>query len=215
MPIGVGERSASSADSTAPVVGVLALQGAFDRHRRHLESLGADAPLVRQVADLDRLDAIVIPGGESTTMSHLLTTSGLFDELAARLTAGLPVLGTCAGMILCASAVLDGRDDQRCFGLIDLTIRRNGYGRQLESFEADLEITGDSRPFHAVFIRAPYVEHVGADVEILAAHEGIPVLARSGPCTVAAFHPELTDDTRVHEMFIRSLPAAPLPTGTP
>ncbi|MDX2379879.1 MAG: pyridoxal 5'-phosphate synthase glutaminase subunit PdxT [Acidimicrobiia bacterium] len=215
MPIGAGEHSASPADAAAPVVGVLALQGAFDRHRRHLESLGAHAPLVRQATDLDHLDAIVIPGGESTTMSHLLTTGGLFDELAARLTAGLPVLGTCAGMILCASAVLDGRDDQRCFGLIDLTVRRNGYGRQLESFEADLEITGETQPFHAVFIRAPYVQHAGTDVEVLATYEGIPVLARSGPCTVAAFHPELTDDTRVHEMFLRSLPAASLPTGTP
>jgi len=224
MPIGAGDHidspesmtdvAGSTKPATPPVVGVLALQGAFDLHRRRLESLGAIAPLVRQPTDLDGLDAVIIPGGESTTMSHLLTTGGLFDELKGRLADGLPVLGTCAGMILCATEVLDGRDDQRGFDLIDITVRRNGYGRQLESFEADIEPPDTDRPdsgsgpFHAVFIRAPYVERVGPDVEVLATHEGVPVLARAGACTVAAFHPELTDDTRVHEMFIRSLPAA-------
>lgn len=215
MPIGVGDRpdSTGSRDPGGPpVVGVLALQGAFDLHRRRLESLGAVAPLVRQPIDLDGLDGVILPGGESTTMSRLLTTSGLFDELQGRLDDGLPVLGTCAGMILCATEVLDGRDDQRGFGLIDITVRRNGYGRQLESFEADLRIDDvpaadpPSRPFHAVFIRAPLVERTGPDVEILATHEGVPVLARAGACTVAAFHPELTDDPRVHELFVSSLP---------
>jgi len=213
MPIGAGDGTTSSA---APVVGVLALQGAFDLHRRRLTSLGAHAPLVRRPDDLDDLDGLVLPGGESTTMSHLLSTSGLFDVLKGHLAGGLAVFGTCAGMILCATEVLDGRDDQRGFDLIDISVRRNGYGRQLQSFEADLDVSGlevpdgrdgttSERPFHAVFIRAPLVERVGPDVEVLATHEGVPVLVRAGTCTVAAFHPELTDDARLHEMFIRSL----------
>ena len=155
--------------------------------------------------DLDGLDAIVLPGGESTTMSRLLTTSGLFDDLKGRLIDGLPVFGTCAGMILCATDVLDGRPDQRGFDLIDLTVRRNGYGRQLDSFEVDLDVDGLSDAFHAVFIRAPFVERVGADVEVLACHDGVPVLVRSARCTVAAFHPELTDDARLHQLFLDSL----------
>jgi 5'-phosphate synthase pdxT subunit len=202
MPIGAGDRTGPAA---VPVVGVLALQGAFDQHRRRLHALGISAPLVRRPADLDGLDAIVLPGGESTTMSHLLTTSGLFDELKSHLTSGLPVFGTCAGMILCATSVLDGRDDQRGFDLIDLTVRRNGYGRQLQSFEADLTVSRLDDPFHAVFIRAPYVERAGADVEVLSVHEGVPVLVRAGTCTVAAFHPELTDDVRLHDLFVGSL----------
>ena len=188
-----------------PVVGVLALQGAFEQHRRRLAALGVEAPLVRTPAGLAGLDAVVLPGGESTTMSHLLTTSGLYDELKSCLVAGMPVFGTCAGMILCATEVLDGRPDQRGFDLIDLTVRRNGYGRQLASFEADLDVVGEDAPFHAVFIRAPYVERVGPGVEVLARHEGVPVLVREGTCTVAAFHPELTDDTRLHEMFVESI----------
>jgi len=198
----------------APVVGVLALQGAFAAHQLRLTSLGVDAPAVRTPADLAAVDAIVLPGGESTTMSRLLTTSGLFDELKTRLADGMPVFGTCAGMILCASDVLDGRPDQRGFDLIDVTVRRNGYGRQLDSFEADLDVSAlvptprpadTVPPFHAVFIRAPLVERVGADVEVLARHDGIPVLVRSGRCTVAAFHPELTDDARLHRHFVDSI----------
>jgi 5'-phosphate synthase pdxT subunit len=188
-----------------PVVGVLALQGAFEQHRRRLVALGVEAPLVRTPAGLAGIDALVLPGGESTTMSHLLTTSGLYDELKSCLVSGLPVFGTCAGMILCATEVLDGRPDQRGFDLIDLTVRRNGYGRQLASFEADLDVAGQDDPFHAVFIRAPYVERVGPGVEVLARHEGVPVLVREGTCTVAAFHPELTDDIRLHEMFVESI----------
>jgi 5'-phosphate synthase pdxT subunit len=202
MPNGAGDIHRSG---SGPTVGVLALQGAFDSHRQRLEQLGAMAPLVRTPADLAGLDAIVLPGGESTTMSMLLTTSGLFDELKGRLTDGLAVFGTCAGMILCATDVLDGRSDQRGFDLIDLTVRRNGYGRQLDSFEADLEVTGLADDFHAVFIRAPLVERIGADVEVLARHDGVPVLVRGGRCTVAAFHPELTDDARLHQLFLDSL----------
>ena len=202
MPNGAGDTGSPGSGLT---VGVLALQGAFDAHRQRLEQLGALAPLVRTPLDLEGLDAIVLPGGESTTMSRLLTTSGLFDDLKGRLIDGLPVLGTCAGMILCAIDVLDGRSDQRGFDLIDLTVRRNGYGRQLDSFEADLDIAGLGDAFHAVFIRAPLVERVGPDVEVLARHDGVPVLVRSGRCTVSAFHPELTDDARLHQLFLDSL----------
>ncbi len=202
MPNGAGDPRSPGSGLT---VGVLALQGAFDIHRQRLEQLGATAPLVRIPGDLGGLDAIVLPGGESTTMSRLLTTGGLFDELKGRLIDGLPVLGTCAGMILCATDVLDGRPDQRGFDLIDLTVRRNGYGRQLDSFEADLDIDGLADAFHAVFIRAPLVERIGPDVEVLARHDGVPVLVRGARCTVAAFHPELTDDARLHQLFLDSL----------
>ncbi len=202
MPIGAGD---THTPGTGLTVGVLALQGAFDVHRRRLEGLGATAPLVRTPHDLDGLDAIVLPGGESTTMSRLLTTSGLFDELKGRLIDGLAVFGTCAGMILCATDVLDARPDQRGFDLIDITVRRNGYGRQLDSFEADLAVEGLVDAFHAVFIRAPLVERVGSDIEVLARHDGIAVLVRAARCTVAAFHPELTDDARLHALFLASL----------
>ena len=202
MPIGAGDTRTPGVGRT---VGVLALQGAFDVHRQRLEQLGAAAPLVRTAGDLVGLDAIVLPGGESTTMSRLLTTSGIFDELKGRLIDGLPVFGTCAGMILCATDVLDGRPDQRGFDLIDLTVRRNGYGRQLDSFEIDLDVDGLTEAFHAVFIRAPFVERVGSDVEVLARHDGVPVLVRGAHCTVAAFHPELTDDVRLHQLFLDSL----------
>jgi 5'-phosphate synthase pdxT subunit len=202
MPNGAGDTRTPGSGLT---VGVLALQGAFELHRRRLEQLGATAPLIRTPTELDGLDAIVLPGGESTTMSRLLTTSGLFDELKGRLIDGLPVLGTCAGMILCATDVLDARPDQRGFDLIDITVRRNGYGRQLDSFEADLDVVGLADSFHAMFIRAPLVERVGPDVEVLAHHDGVPVLVRAARCTVAAFHPELTDDGRIHALFLDSL----------
>jgi 5'-phosphate synthase pdxT subunit len=191
-----------------PIVGVLALQGAFAAHQQRLESLGVEAPLVKTPADLDRVDALALPGGESTTMSKLLTTSELFEPLAKRIHEGMAVFGTCAGMILCAEEVLDGRPDQLGFERIDITVRRNGYGRQLDSFEADIDVDRLGDPFHAVFIRAPLVVRVGAGVEVLAEHEGVPVLLRDGSCTVAAFHPELTDDHRLHEMFLDSITAA-------
>lgn len=202
MPNGAGDTATAGAGRT---VGVLALQGAFDIHRRRLEQLGAHAPLVRTPDDLDGLDAIVLPGGESTTMSRLLTTSGLFDDLKGRLIDGLPAFGTCAGMILCATDVLDGRPDQRGFDLVDITVRRNGYGRQLDSFEVDLDVDGLDDRFHAVFIRAPLVERVGVDVDVIACHDGVPVLVRGAGCTVASFHPELTDDSRLHQLFLESL----------
>ncbi|MCP5025153.1 MAG: pyridoxal 5'-phosphate synthase glutaminase subunit PdxT [Actinomycetia bacterium] len=188
--------------SSGPLVGILALQGAVDAHRAALERLGATVEMVKRPDQLDGLDAIVLPGGESTTMSMLLESSGMFDPLAKRLADGLPVLGTCAGMILLASEVLDGRSDQRWFSAIDLTVRRNAYGTQIQSFETDLEIEGLDFPFHAVFIRAPGVEVTGADVEVLAEVDGEPVLCRQGPVVVVAFHPELTADDRIHQLLL-------------
>jgi 5'-phosphate synthase pdxT subunit len=189
-----------------PVVGVLALQGAFAAHAHCLAECGADAVEVRRPGDLEAVEALVMPGGESTTMSKLLESSGLFAAIRSRLDSGMPVFGTCAGMILLATEVLDGRPDQRCFGAIDIAVRRNGYGRQVDSFEAELDVPslgGD--PFHGVFIRAPKVEHVGDGVEVLAEHAGVPVLLRHGRVSVASFHPELAGDARLHESFIASI----------
>ncbi len=183
-------------------VGVLALQGAFARHVRVLADLGATAVEVRTAGDLADVDALVLPGGESTTMSMLLDSSGLRGPVADRIADGLPVLGTCAGMILLATRVADGRSDQRSFGAIDLDVRRNGYGRQVDSFEADLDVTGLDEPFHGVFIRAPVVERVGDGVEVLAAVDGQPVLCRQGRVVVAAFHPEMSGDDRIHGRFL-------------
>ena len=183
-------------------VGVLALQGAFARHSEVLTGLGAVPLEVRTPGDLDAVDAMVVPGGESTTMSMLLDSSGLRPSLAERLADGLPVLGTCAGMILLAVQVTDGRDDQRSFGAIDIDVRRNGYGRQVDSFEDQLSVTGLDGLFHGVFIRAPVVERVGADVEVLATVDGVPVLCREGAVLVSSFHPEMSGDGRIHERFL-------------
>jgi 5'-phosphate synthase pdxT subunit len=183
-------------------IGLLALQGAVAPHAEALVALGATTIDVRTPAQLADVDALVIPGGESTTMSKLLASSGLSEPLAERLAAGLPTLGTCAGMIVLARTVLDGRADQRSFDAIDITVRRNAFGRQVDSFEADLAVAGFHEPFPAVFIRAPFVEEVGAHVEVLASVDGHPVLCRSGPVLVSAFHPELTTDRRIHELFL-------------
>ncbi len=185
-----------------PVVGVLALQGAFAAHAAILESLGVGTIEVRTKDELDSIDALVMPGGESTTMSMLLERSGMLDPLRCRLADGLPVLGTCAGLILLSSEIIDGRADQHSLDAIDLTVRRNGYGRQIASFEADLDIDGLSEPFHSVFIRAPVVERVGAGVEVLASIDDQPVLCREGTVTVAAFHPELAGDHRLHQRWL-------------
>ena len=187
-------------------VGVLALQGAFGAHARSLRSLGAEPREVRTPAQLDEVDALVLPGGESTTMSMLLDSSGLFEPLAARLADGLPTLGTCAGMILLGSEILDGRPDQRCFGAVDIAVRRNAFGRQVDSFEADLRLAGlPDEPFRAIFIRAPFVERVGERVDVLATVDGHAVLCRQGAVTVAAFHPELSDDVRLHDLFLKGI----------
>jgi 5'-phosphate synthase pdxT subunit len=182
-------------------VGVLALQGAFARHVERLRAIGATAVEVRTAEQLSRVDALVMPGGESTTMSNLLGSTGLFEPIAERIEGGMPVFGTCAGMILLADKILDGRDDQRHFAVLDITVRRNGYGRQVDSFEVDLELD-DTHPFHGVFIRAPRVEAVGPDVEVLASFDGDPVLVRHGRLLAACFHPELTDDVRLHQQFL-------------
>jgi len=194
----------NASDSTmVKTVGVLALQGAFQAHSRVLTELGARAHEVRTPGDLALVDALVMPGGESTTMARLLGTAELFGPVQCRLAEGMPVFGTCAGMILLAAHVLDGRPDQRSFSVIDISVRRNGYGRQVDSFERDIEVEGFDNSYHAVFIRAPKVESVGPGVTVLASHEGVPVLAQQGCVLVAAFHPELTDDHRLHAMFLR------------
>ena len=186
-------------------IGVLALQGDVGEHLAALSELGADAIAIKQPEALDAVDALVLPGGESTTMSLLLESSALFDPIAARLADGMPAFGTCAGMILLATDVLDGRPDQRFFGAIDITVRRNAFGRQVDSFETALAVTGvvdPDRGVDAVFIRAPFVERAGDGVEVLATVDGHPVLCRQGNVLVAAFHPELSDDLRVHELFL-------------
>jgi 5'-phosphate synthase pdxT subunit len=187
-------------------VGVLALQGAFAAHAEVLRALDAEPREVRTSDDLASVDALVLPGGESTTMSMLLESSGLFDPISARLADGMPALGTCAGMILLGATILDGRDDQRCFGAVDIAVRRNAFGRQVDSFEADLRLADvDGGPFRAVFIRAPFVERTGPDVEVLATVDGHPVLCRQGRVTVAAFHPELSHDLRLHDRFLKEI----------
>jgi len=186
-------------------VGVLALQGAFAAHAEVLEGLGAEVSEVRVPGDLARLSGLVMPGGESTTMSKLLVSSGLFAALGKRLSQGFPVFGTCAGMILLAARVLDGRPDQQSFSALDVTVRRNAYGRQVDSFEADLSVTGLNAPFPAVFIRAPLITELGDGVQVLARHEAQPVLVRQGSVMAASFHPELTGDGRLHELFLSEI----------
>jgi pyridoxal 5'-phosphate synthase pdxT subunit len=184
-------------------IGILALQGAWHAHASALADLGADAVPVRRPPDLAGVDALVLPGGESTTLSMLLESAELFEPIADRLGEGMPALGTCAGMILLGRDILDGRADQRSFGVIDLAVRRNAFGRQVDSFEADLDIAGlVGGPFPAVFIRAPYVERVGAGVEVLAQVDGHAVVCRQGPVTVCSFHPELSGDLRLHQRFL-------------
>jgi len=197
---------------TPLLVGVLALQGAFDSHQSRLGELGVPTRQVRTPRDLTGIDALVMPGGESTTMSKLLVSSGLFEPLQELIHDGLPVFGTCAGMILLATRIEDGRPDQRSFAAIDIDVQRNGYGRQVDSFETELTVDGldtETRPFHGVFIRAPKVVRVGAGVDILAEHDGFPVLLRQGSVTVASFHPELAGDHRLHAQFLNSFQQSP------
>jgi 5'-phosphate synthase pdxT subunit len=171
-------------------IGVLAVQGNFREHVAMLRRLGAEAVEVRKPEELEGLDGLVVPGGESTTFMRLMRLYGL-DEAVRSF--GGPIFGTCAGMIVL---------DRNHLGLADLEVERNAYGRQVASFEADLELAGDEQPLRGVFIRAPRVSDAGPDVEVLAEHDGVPVLLRDGRLLVAAFHPELTEDTRVHELFL-------------
>ena len=190
---------------SAPRIGVLALQGAFAAHAAVFARMGVDTSEVRLPRDLDGVDALVLPGGESTTMWHLLRTSELLGPLASRLEAGLPAFGTCAGMILLAVRVADGTPEQGSFGAIDIDVRRNAYGRQIDSFETDIVVDGFGTPFHAPFIRAPQIVRLGDGVEALARVGDDVVLARQGRVLVASFHPELTDDDRIHRLFLQSL----------
>jgi 5'-phosphate synthase pdxT subunit len=186
-------------------VGVLALQGAFAAHGRVLRRLGAEPREVRGPDDLGQVDALVLPGGESTTMSFQLVSSMLHEPIRDRINDGMPVFGTCAGLILLAEEVRDGRPDQVGFGVLDVDVRRNAFGRQVDSFEADLDVAGLDVPFHGVFIRAPIVERAGDNVEVLARVDGKPVLVRQDRVLAAAFHPELSDDDRIHRMFLEEV----------
>ncbi len=175
-----------------------------------MRSLGCHVQLVKTPNDLEGLDGIVIPGGESTTISMLLESSKTYEPLSKLLSEGMPVLGTCAGMILLADTVLDGRADQKSFDQIELTVRRNGFGRQIASFERDLIVEGLEEPFPGVFIRAPLAERVGPNVQVLSTiespdGEGTPVLCRQRNVLVSSFHPELTNDTRIHRIFVDSI----------
>jgi len=184
-------------------VGVLALQGAFAAHSECLQSLGCNTVEVRLPQDLDAVEALVMPGGESSTMSQLLLSSGLFDVIHQRISSGMPVFGTCAGMILLASEILDGRSDQRSFSAIDISVRRNAFGRQIDSFESTVETSVGE--FHGVFIRAPRIERVGDDVEIVGQLNGEPVLVRQNKVLAASFHPELAGDARMHQYFLENM----------
>ncbi len=181
-------------------IGVLALQGAFAAHADCLTSIGVRSVEVRNPEQLNSVDALLMPGGESSTMSQLLESSGLFDAIASCISDGMPVFGTCAGMILLASEILDGRSDQRSFSAIDISVRRNAFGRQVDSFETTINSSvGD---FHGVFIRAPRIERVGDEVEVLGSINDEPVLVRQGNVLAASFHPELSNDARLHEYFV-------------
>lgn len=175
------------------MIGVLALQGGFDAHVKILRALGEETREVRTVADLDGLDGLVIPGGESTTMTLGIAREGLAEPLRDAIGGGLPVLGTCAGLIMLDRDHLD---------VMDIVAKRNAFGRQLHSFETDLEFPGLDAPVHAVFIRAPWIEERGADVEVLASVDGHPVAARQDDMMVLAFHPEISGETRLHEQFL-------------
>ena len=181
-------------------IGVLALQGAFAAHSDCLASIGVQSVEVRTSEQLNSVDALLMPGGESSTMSQLLESSGLFDPISTRIADGMPVFGTCAGMILLASEILDGRSDQRSFSAIDISVRRNAFGRQVDSFESAIKSSvGD---FQGIFIRAPRIERVGDEVEVLGSINNEPVLVRQGNVLAASFHPELSNDARLHEYFV-------------
>jgi 5'-phosphate synthase pdxT subunit len=187
-------------------VGILALQGAFREHAEAFDALGADVSLVRRPEHLGAVDAVVLPGGESTTIDKLLDTSELRAPLTERMRDGLPAFATCAGLIVLAREVVDGRADQRPLGVLDLTVRRNGYGRQRDSFEVLLDVDGlAGGPFPGVFIRAPLVERAGPAVDVLARHDGAVVLGREGRVWFSSFHPELAGDLRLHQQFLAEI----------
>ncbi len=181
-------------------IGVLALQGDFREHVRVIESLGHQPVEVRLPADLESVDAIIIPGGESTTIGRLANLYGMTEPLQKHIRDGMPVLGTCAGMIFLAAGVAGSHQPQ--LGVLDAVVERNAYGRQNESFEEDIEVAGFEEPVRAVFIRAPRIADIGDEVQVLATHGGQPVVVRQGNIVAISFHPELTDDRRFHQMLI-------------
>ncbi len=188
-------------------VGVFALQGDVREHLRVLEDLGVRAQAVRRPSELDACDGLILPGGESTTMAKLARTFDLLDPLRKRISSGMPTFGTCAGMILLAERIEDGATGQETLGGLDITVRRNAFGRQVDSFEGDLDFTGLADPVHAIFIRAPWVERVGDGVDVLARVEdgaaaGRIVAVRQGPLMATSFHPEVGGDSRIHELFV-------------
>lgn len=197
--------------TVTPRIGVLALQGDVREHALALVGVGAEVARVRSAADLASVDALVIPGGESTTMSKLALSNELMEPLRAARRAGMPMYGSCAGMIMLADRVTDARPDQETIGGIDITVRRNAFGRQVDSFESDLVVEGiGPEPVHAVFIRAPWVESAGPEVEVLASvvsgvGAGTIVAVRQGPLLATSFHPELTGDLRIHRMFVETV----------
>ncbi len=193
--------------TAAPTIGVFALQGDVREHLRVLAGLGVQAVAVRRVAELDACDGLVIPGGESTTMAKLARTFDLFEPIRQRIKEGMPTFGTCAGMIMLADRIEDGTSDQETLGGLDITVRRNAFGRQVDSFEGDVAVVGLDAPVHAIFIRAPWVEAVGDSVEVLARVEQGPaagriVAVRQGPLMATSFHPEVGGDSRVHRLFV-------------
>lgn len=190
--------------------GVLALQGDIREHAAALERLGVEAKKVRTVEELNDCDALVLPGGESTAMLLLAKSQGILEPLRERIAAGMPVLGTCAGMVLLAREVLDGKAGQETLGGLDIVVRRNAFGGQIHSFETSIDFAGLADPVHAVFIRAPWVESIGAEVEVLAtvptSDQGDRIVAvRQGPVWATSFHPEVSGDDRIHQLFVESV----------
>ena len=194
----------------SPTIGVFALQGDVREHLRVLDSLGARAIGVRRLGELERCDGMVVPGGESTTMFKLARTFDLFEPIRQRIKEGMPVFGTCAGMIMLADRIEDGTPDQETLGGLDITVRRNAFGRQVDSFEGDLDFAGLDDPVHAIFIRAPWVEEAGPEVEVLARVEGGPaagriVAVRQGSLMATSFHPEVGGDDRIHRLLVEQI----------
>ena len=188
------------------IVGVLALQGDVREHVSALNDCGVEAISVRTPEELEEVQALVVPGGESTTISKLARSFNLIDPIRVRIRAGMPVYGSCAGLILLADRILDAIDGQESFGGLDVTARRNAFGRQVDSFESDIEFKGLTGPkFRAIFIRAPWIEECGPSVEVLARIDNHPVAVRSGNLLATSFHPELTSDNRVHRYFVESI----------
>jgi 5'-phosphate synthase pdxT subunit len=201
-----------------PVIGVLALQGDVRQHREMLEASGARTLAVRRPTELDEVDGVVLPGGESTTMAKLAHTFGMLDPLRDKVSNGLPAFGTCAGMILLADRIEGGVAGQETIGGLDVVVRRNAFGRQVDSFEADLDVEGFADPFHALFIRAPWVEKTGADVSVVARVAtgeavGRIVAVRQGHLLATSFHPEITGDDRFHRLFVEQVRTAAQSSG--